>query len=272
MNRIVRSAVLLKNAPGNIFRTTPFITPTHFRSLTPSSRQQQLSTRMSGFDFSTCDPEQVRLMSEMCILVDENDRAIGAESKKNCHLMTKINEGLLHRAFSVFIFNSEGKLLLQQRADEKITFPGYWTNTCCSHPLAVEDEVDEVNQMGARRAAQRKLDHELGIKAAQVPLEKLEFLTKIHYLAPSDGIWGEHEVDYIFIAQVNVDTDPSPNEVKSLKYVTKAELQEMFRTASETGIQMTPWFRLIAENFLYKWWDNLDSLAACAEPNVIHRM
>ncbi|KAJ3401124.1 isopentenyl-diphosphate delta-isomerase idi1 [Chytriomyces hyalinus] len=186
--------------------------------------------------------------------------------------MTKINEGLLHRAFSVFIFNSEGKLLLQQRADEKITFPGYWTNTCCSHPLAVEDEVEEVNQMGARRAAQRKLDHELGIKAAQIPLEKLEFLTKIHYLAPSDGIWGEHEVDYIFIAQVNVDTDPSPNEVKSLKYVTKVELQEMFRTASETGIQMTPWFRLIAENFLYKWWDNLDSLAACAEPNVIHRM
>ncbi|KAJ3346181.1 isopentenyl-diphosphate delta-isomerase idi1 [Entophlyctis luteolus] len=227
---------------------------------------------IGGFDWSSYDEEQVRLMGEMCIVVDQNDKALGADSKKNCHLMTKINEGLLHRAFSVFLFNSEGKLLLQQRADEKITFPGCFTNTCCSHPLAVQDEVEEADQIGARRAAQRKLEHELGIPIGQVPLDKLKFLTKIHYLAPSDGIWGEHEVDYIFIAQADVELAPNPNEVKSVKYVTKEELQELFATADAKGIALTPWFRLIAENFLFKWWAQLDSLDACAEPGVIHRL
>lgn len=85
-------------------------------------------------------------------------------------------------------------MLLQKRADEKITFPGMWTNTCCSHPLYLKQEMDATeDQIGARRAAQRKLDHELGIKAEQIPLDKFVFLTRIHYLAPSDGLWGEHE-------------------------------------------------------------------------------
>ena len=132
-------------------------------------------------------------MGEMCLLTDENDRVIGHESKKNCHLMTNINQGMLHRAFSVFLFNDEGKLLLQQRAMEKITFPGYYTNTCCSHPLSVPDEMEEKDCVGVRRAAQRKLFHELGVPAEEAPLDKLTYLTRIHYLAPSDGLWGEHE-------------------------------------------------------------------------------
>src|SRR5436190_15764842 len=112
------------------------------------------------------------------------------------HLMTNINQGLLHRAFSVFLFDSNKRLLLQQRASEKITFPDMWTNTCCSHPLGIPGETGaelEAAVQGVRRAAQRKLDHELGIKAEQVPLEKFDFLTRIHYKAPSDGKWGEHE-------------------------------------------------------------------------------
>jgi isopentenyl-diphosphate delta-isomerase len=112
------------------------------------------------------------------------------------HLMTNINQGLLHRAFSVFLFDSKKRLLLQQRASEKITFPDMWTNTCCSHPLGVPGETGvelEAAVLGVRRAAQRKLDHELGIKAEQVPLDKFDFLTRIHYKAPSDGKWGEHE-------------------------------------------------------------------------------
>lgn len=110
--------------------------------------------------------------------------------------MTNIDKGLLHRAFSVFLFNSKNELLLQQRATEKITFPDMWTNTCCSHPLGIPGEGGaELAEavMGVKRAAQRKLDHELGIKAAQVPIEKFKFLTRIHYKAPSDGKWGEHE-------------------------------------------------------------------------------
>ena len=110
--------------------------------------------------------------------------------------MENINAGLLHRAFSVFLFDSQNRLLLQQRASEKITFPDMWTNTCCSHPLGIPGEsgsdlVESVQ--GAKRAAQRKLDQELGIKAKQVPLDIFQFLTRIHYKAPSDGKWGEHE-------------------------------------------------------------------------------
>ncbi len=112
------------------------------------------------------------------------------------HLMKNINQGLLHRAFSVFLFDSHNRLLLQQRASEKITFPDMWTNTCCSHPLGVPGETGaelDAAVQGVRRAAQRKLGQELGIKAEQVPLEKFDFLTRIHYMAPSDGKWGEHE-------------------------------------------------------------------------------
>lgn len=112
------------------------------------------------------------------------------------HLMKNIDQGLLHRAFSVFLFDSKNRLLMQQRASEKITFPDMWTNTCCSHPLGVPEETGselETAVQGVRRAAQRKLDQELGIKAVQVPLDKFQFLTRIHYKAPSDGKWGEHE-------------------------------------------------------------------------------
>jgi isopentenyl-diphosphate delta-isomerase len=110
--------------------------------------------------------------------------------------MTNIDKGLLHRAFSVFLFNDKNELLLQQRATEKITFPDMWTNTCCSHPLNIPGETGSNFTEcveGVKRAAQRKLDHELGIKKEQVPIEDFHFLTRIHYKAPSDGKWGEHE-------------------------------------------------------------------------------
>jgi isopentenyl-diphosphate delta-isomerase len=85
------------------------------------------------------------------------------------------------------------ELLLQQRASSKITFPDYWTNTCCSHPLVTPNkaELEVEDQIGVRRAAQRKLIHEMNI---ELPLEAFHFITRIHYLAPSDNpVWGEHE-------------------------------------------------------------------------------
>lgn len=85
--------------------------------------------------------------------------------------MTNIDKGLLHRAFSVFLFNDKNELLLQQRADEKITFAQMWTNTCCSHPLAIPTELgfDLTESIaGVKNAAQRKLLQELGIPASQV--------------------------------------------------------------------------------------------------------
>jgi isopentenyl-diphosphate delta-isomerase len=167
--------------------------------------------------------------------------------------MENINKGLLHRAFSAFVFRpSDGKLLLQQRASEKITFPDMWTNTCCSHPLDdFEEEKVELDQLGVRVAASRKLEHELGIPQSQTPVDQFQYLTRIHYLAPSDGMWGEHEgisppslhvqglimlsliVDYILFLTADVTVVPNVNEIRDHKYVDKAELQAMF---DEPGI------------------------------------
>ncbi|EGD73383.1 isopentenyl-diphosphate Delta-isomerase [Salpingoeca rosetta] len=198
-------------------------------------------------DLSSYDDEQVRLMAEECILVDEDDKVLGHDSKKNCHLMENINKGLLHRAFSVFLFNSEGKLLLQQRSDEKITFPGCWTNTCCSHPLFRPEELEEENQKGVRFAARRKLEHELGIDPSKISLDEFKFLTRIKYLAPSDGMWGEHEVDYILFLQKDIEHSPVPNEVQATKWVSPNELRDLMANAEQTGTKITPWFKLIVE-------------------------
>lgn len=135
--------------------------------------------------------------------------------------------GRLHRAFSVFLFNEDGELLLQQRSDAKITFPDTFTNTCCSHPLAIPGELEEKDAVGVRIAAQRKLEQELGISPEQVPLNELKFLTRIHYQAASDKIWGEHEIDYILFLQKKVDLNPNLNEVKSVRYVTPDGLKQM---------------------------------------------
>jgi len=211
---------------------------------------------LASVDLSNYDPEQSRLMQERCILVDENDNAIGAVDKKTCHLMENINKGLLHRAFSAFVFRpSDGKLLLQQRASEKITFPDMWTNTCCSHPLDdFEEEKVEKGQLGVRVAASRKLEHELGIPKSQTPIDEFQYLTRIHYLAPSDGMWGEHEVDYILFLTADVTVTPNVNEIRDYKYVSKKELQVMFDDPSNS---FTPWFKLIARDFLFGWWDEL---------------
>ncbi|KAH9881869.1 isopentenyl-diphosphate delta-isomerase idi1 [Plenodomus biglobosus] len=205
------------------------------------------------------DEEQIRLMDEVCIVLDDNDIPIGSATKKLCHLMENIDRGLLHRAFSVFLFDSQNRLLLQQRATEKITFPDMWTNTCCSHPLGIPGETGvglEESVQGVRRAAVRKLDHELGIKASQVPIDDFKFLTRIHYKSPSDGKWGEHEIDYILFIKADVDLNVNPNEVRDSCWVSQDDLRAMFKDQS---LKFTPWFKLICESMLYEWWDHLNS-------------
>ncbi|KAM0751285.1 isopentenyl-diphosphate delta-isomerase [Meredithblackwellia eburnea MCA 4105] len=204
------------------------------------------------------DQEQIKLMEETLILLDNDDKAIGQGSKKDCHLIppkgSKETRSPLHRAFSVFLFHpTTGKLLLQKRADEKITFPAMWTNTCCSHPLMQAGERDEEGQIGVRRAASRKLTHELGIPHTY-PLDDFAYLTRIHYYAPSDEIWAEHEIDYILFLTLDPKLEPSPNEVSDIKWVSKEELDTFFADSTNA---FTPWFKLIAQSFLYKWWDAL---------------
>ncbi|CUM54276.1 uncharacterized protein AC631_00701 [Debaryomyces fabryi] len=243
----------------------------------------------SGIDegiFEGHNEEQIKLMDELCIVLDYEDKPIGAGTKKLCHIMTNINEGLLHRAFSVFLFNEDGKLLLQQRAEEKITFPEMWTNTCCSHPLCVPDELGitahggSSNQndlstaiAGAKVAAQRKLEHELGIPYGDAPLADFQYLTRIHYKSPSggdDSKWGEHEIDYILILRTKNDItiNANYNEVKDYKYVSQDELKQMFK---DDSLVFTPWFKLICQTFLFKWWGNLDDLHSFKD-DEIHRL
>ncbi|KAK3241379.1 hypothetical protein CYMTET_48849 [Cymbomonas tetramitiformis] len=212
------------------------------------------------------------MYKDECVTVDQNDEILGHDSKYACHkFIPEQPEGILHRAFSVFLFNSEGKLLLQQRAWDKITFPGVWTNTCCSHQLYgysptevdTQEDIAKGQSPGTVRAAIRKLGHELGIDAAQLPAENFKFLTRLHYCAgdaTDDGEpngWGEHELDYILFIQANVDVEVNPEEIHDSKYVTLAELQEMM--APESGLKWSPWFRIIAEKFLAMWWEDLDS-------------
>lgn len=235
------------------------------------------TTRPSSSDsgsqqlFEGHDEEQIKLMDEVCIALDWEDKPIGSASKKTCHIMPNIHKGLLHRAFSVFLFNDENKLLLQQRADEKITFPTMWTNTCCSHPLAIPSELGNdlpSSVEGVKRAAQRKLDQELGIVKDDIPLDKFKFLTRIHYVAPSSGAWGEHEIDYILFIRSNPNLAVNPNEVKDTCWVSPEELKEMFKDQS---LLFTPWFKLICESYLFNWWNNIDT-AEQFQDGKIHRM
>ncbi|GFY37194.1 isopentenyl-diphosphate Delta-isomerase 1 [Trichonephila inaurata madagascariensis] len=168
-------------------------------------------------DLSNFDPVQVKLLDEMCIAVDTNDKVIGPRTKKECHLMENINKGLLHRAFSVFLFNTKGELLLQQRSDAKITFPGYYTNTCCSHPLYIDSELEEIkNPFGFLKKSCSE-----GIAAPE-----FLYMTRIIYTAPSDEKWGEREIDYVLVVQKDVEINPNPNEVKECVYLSRENLRD----------------------------------------------
>ncbi|KAL7228146.1 hypothetical protein ACSBR2_006961 [Camellia fascicularis] len=207
------SSILLTNPP--IFTTTT-TTTTRRRTFSPRSSSTSSAAMVDAAAAADAgmDAVQRRLMFEdECILVDENDRVVGHDTKYNCHLMEKIeSENLLHRAFSVFLFNSKYELLLQQRSATKVTFPLVWTNTCCSHPLYRESELIDENALGVRNAAQRKLLDELGIPAEDVPVDQFTPLGRMLYKAPSDGKWGEHELDYLLFIVRDVNVNPNPDE------------------------------------------------------------
>jgi len=206
------------------------------------------------------DPIQKSLMSEECILVDNQDNIVGSDSKLNCHLVQ--NGSLkLHRAFSVFLFDSVNKLLLQQRSAHKVTFPNLWTNTCCSHPLFVEDEKDGVE--GAKRAAVRRMNFELGID--EIEEEDLHYLTRIHYKSLSDPQWGEHEMDYIFFAKKDVKVEPNENEISAIKYVSMDDVGKLEKK------DLTPWFSLISDTKLFDWWKSLGSKQGLEHSSEIMR-
>ena len=204
---------------------------------------------------SQADDEQSIMMAEAVILVDEFDNELGYASKVESHH----DHGLLHRAFSVLLFNDNNELLLQKRADSKVTFPGVWANSCCSHPLYSESEKEMAGNLGVKRAAVRKLEQELGIQSEQLPIDSFHFITKMMYSSRMDENWIEREIDHILMIKSNVDVDFNPNEVSAVKWVSREELEEMLVDEEIEG-EIAPWFRCIASRLMTDdWWSAVET-------------
>ncbi len=178
-----------------------------------------------GVPVNSTDPAAL----DELILVDEHDSIVGHETKLRAHQ----NGGRLHRAFSVFIFNGAGEMLLQRRAAGKYHFGGLWSNACCSHPRRGELTPD---------AARQRLRQEFGFDAA---LRKL-FTFIYRATDPISGLT-EHEFDHVYVGQFDGTPDANPDEIDQWKWVTPDELLADVRARPET---YTPWFGLALERVL----------------------
>ena len=218
---------------------------------------------MSTQQLDGYDETQVELMKENLILVDEQDNVVGKCSKKDGHLRTVLDQpnSTPHRAFSVFLFNEKNELLLQRRSSHKITFPNMWTNTCCSHPLYVKEEMSEgpLPFHGIKTSAVRRLDYELGMK--NVFPENFNMLQKILYRANTDAIWAEYEVDYILFAKkhsTEFTFEANENEISHTEFVDRENILEFLEDEINSGkSEITPWFNMILQTKLFGWWDHL---------------
>ncbi|CAM1339933.1 isopentenyl-diphosphate Delta-isomerase [Tenacibaculum aestuarii] len=161
-------------------------------------------------------------MKEHVILVDEQDNPIGLMEKIEAH-----EKALLHRAFSVFVFNEKNELMLQQRASEKYHSPLLWTNTCCSHQRDGESNIE---------AGKRRLQEEMGFSC------ELEELFSFIYKAPFDNGLTEHELDHVMIGRFNDEPIINPEEVASYKWMPLEEVKSDIENYPE---KYTAWFKII---------------------------
>lgn len=167
-------------------------------------------------------------MEEQVVLVTTDDKIIGLMEKQQAHIA-----GLLHRAFSVFIFNEKGEMLLQKRAAHKYHSPNQWTNAVCSHPRLNESYLD---------AAKRRLMEELNISTELTP--KFDFIYKADV---GGGLW-EHELDHVFIGEWSSDAsiEPNPDEVSEVKFISMEELDRELQQHPE---HFTEWFKIILDEY-----------------------
>lgn len=210
------------------------------------------------------DPFQESVMSQKLILVNENDEIVGSNTKEVCHRL-KNGKIPLHRAFSVFVFNSNKEILLQQRASCKVTYPNHVTNACCSHPLYSTETIYRDTLMNMALAAQRRLTFELGVPREEAGSQTLNFITKIHYFSEGDGVWGEHEIDYIYVLCKNLTVNPNPVEVKRVWSVPRNEFTDFIK---DLEYPLTPWFKFIMKDWLFKIWDNLHDLTVIRDKKI----
>lgn len=166
---------------------------------------------------------------EHVILVDEHDRPVGSAAKLDAHRQG----GKLHRAFSIFIFNAAGQMLLQRRAAGKYHFGGLWTNACCSHPRQGQSLLD---------FARNRLRHEFGFDA---PLQKL-FAFVYRAEDPVSGLT-EHEYDHVLVGQFDGQPRPNPAEIDEWKWIAPHDLA---RDVADHPHRYTPWFKTVLDRVL----------------------
>jgi isopentenyl-diphosphate delta-isomerase len=176
--------------------------------------------------------------AESLILVDEADREVGYLSKARCHE----GRGVLHRAFSLLIFNDAGELLLQRRSAAKRLWPHYWSNSCCSHPRRSET---------LEQATHRRLEEELGLTCP------LHFLFKFQYQAQFDSAGAEHELCSVFIGRSSAAVRIDRHEIAEFRWVSPEGLAEEMRGAGAG--RFTPWFTMEWERI---WRDHKPALHA----------
>lgn len=160
--------------------------------------------------------------AEELILVDRDDNEIGFRSKADCH----DGAGVLHRAFSLFLFNDKGELLLQQRSESKRLWPGFWSNSCCSHPRRGES---------MHVATQRRLLDELNIESS------LEYAYKFSYEAGFGDLGSENELCHVYLGNVGKPVQANHNEIADIRYVSASALAVELGGQPE---QFTPWFKM----------------------------
>lgn len=166
---------------------------------------------------------------EEVVLVDTNDTQIGTMEKLEAH-----QKGVLHRAFSIFIFDPEGRLLLQKRAKQKYHSGGLWTNTCCSHPRPGEELLS---------ATHRRLMEEMGFDS---PVEEIHAFV---YRAELDHGLTEHEYDHVFVGEWRGTPKPDPDEVEDWRFISIKDLRQEIAEKPET---YTYWLKSCLEEILKK--------------------
>lgn len=182
---------------------------------------------------------------ERLILVDDRDTPIGFASKAACH----DEDGVLHRAFSLFLVNGEGHVLMQQRSLQKRLWPRYWSNSCCSHPRAGETMEEAID---------RRLAEELGITS------RFTFLFKFIYHARYGSVGSEHEVCSVFLGRSDDTVRCNRNEIASWCFVAPATLTGLLSVHPQW---FTPWFRMEWQRIMN---DHRDSLESLADPRLVH--
>ena len=215
---------------------------------------------------SKLDSSQLEMMKEMCLVVDENDKVIDSVSKIDCHR----GKGIRHRAFSVLIFDSEDRLLMQQRSIEKITFPGIWANSCCSHPLDIENENgDEIE--GVIHASKRKMFQELGIPEEVSSSWDYNHIGRFEYSCRWDDEWIEHEIDHVLIVRASPELSINENEIMDTRWLTHEEINQMLEGENEwKNSIIAPWFRMIWKHFIEPHYPDMEALTDSNTSKIIN--